>query len=259
MKKVSPKKPRNPGLVFTVDKSTKTDGFIIGPDGYLALAYQGKPIDLSYAAVELTYDRPKGRKVLFQAPLDPKTVNLDPNAPLLAYDLVYAVDTNTKFLTKFLHGERVSVVCATQGVRHRRGMQILIERIPFFGIELRNVTGDPERVGWRFFCNAVMESPDYNSHLRIAILVDSSLDSLRDINARSSPVVGDWMLPANFTLLYASTDSATATIGNQLMRTTDSTGTRILQLIAQIPPNRNLHEAPPGAGYSHYRHWVRNK
>ena|SRR5712691_4374399 len=106
------------------------------------------------------------------------------------------------------------------------------------------------------FCQRLSEHPQYRPTLRIAIIVDSSLDSLRDFNARAVPVIDDWFLSPNFTLLYATADAATATIGNRLIRTCDRNATQILELIRKEPARRNLHEAPPGAPYSHYRNWV---
>ena len=248
-----PVRPREVSLIFQVPETTKVDGIVLGPDGSISLVRGGHPIQLSEAAVEFAYSRSKRRKVLFRADIDPAAPKLDPHTPLLTYNVVYAVDTNTIQL----HGERVSVACAVQCLIRQENGSFFVKPSIAGAMELRNVSGDPERVAWRLFCQCVSEHPQYRPTLRVAMIVDSSLDSLRDFNTRSVPVIDDWFLPPNFTLLYATADAATTTIGNRLMRTCDKNATQVLELIRKARARRNLHEAAPGAPYSHYRNWTK--
>jgi hypothetical protein len=238
--------------MFQVAEDTRVDGVTVGPGGLRLPAYLGRPIKLAKAAIEVSYPRAKGPKVLFRAPVDPDRPSSDPHAALFTYDVIYAVDTNTQVLD----GARVSMTC----VRHVRLRQIPggVEEsgIPQVAVELHNVIGDPERVAWKLVCEALMEDPAFRPDLRVALIVDSSLDALDDMNSRMQPVIDDWYLPDQFKLLYATSDSATATIGNRAIKDCDSIAAGLLRRLEGNLNRGTLQEAHPRAPYSHVRTWT---
>lgn len=250
----SGKRPREVGIRFTVDKPTKIDGIIIGPNGLLHPALQGQPIDLATAAAELTYDRRKGKKVLFSAPVDPQKPSLDLNAALLSGQVIIGVDTNTR-----LTGQtRVSLTCVVECVVQKNASGYLAEGIPHIAFETHNVIGDPERLGWRLAVEAVRADPHYKPATQVVVVVDSSLSALHQLNSKQLPVLEDWYLPDGFMLIYASADSATASVASQLISTCDKEATALLRRIASEGVDQaRLVAAPAGAGYSHYREWNR--
>ena len=247
------KRPREFGIVFSIDEATTIDGFVIGPNGQLSLTRDGAPISLASAAVEVAYDRPKGRKVLLRAPLDVDAPSVDPNAHLLRYWAVFAVDTNTRAI----NGSAVSVACVLRSTRKETDAGLFFEEIPIGAYELHNVRCNPERLAWRLLCNEILQAPDYKPEKTIGIIVDAHLEALSDINRRTAPVVGDWYLPEGFTLIYAS-DAAAESIPNQLIRSCDREASIILKKIAQGETKGPPQEAPDSEYYSHFRFWSRN-
>jgi hypothetical protein len=59
--------------------------------------------------------------------------------------------------------------------------------------------------------------PRYSSSLKIGIIVDSSLNALQELNAGVAAIAGDWFLPKNMTLIYASAPSQCRTRPNRLV------------------------------------------
>lgn len=248
------RKPRQFGLVFQVPETTTVDGIMIGPRGELVPSFEGEPIRLSSAAVELSYARPKGRKVLLRATIDPQLPNIDPNAPLLTYQAVYAVDTNTRHV----NGRPISVSCVVRLGRKQTPNGLELTEMPVAAIELHNVRGNPERVAWRLVCESLIANQDFRPDLRLGLLVDSSLNEIDEINGRTVAVVDDWMLPAGFTLLYASADSNTSTIGNRLIAASDKQATILLRRLQNQGSTQNLHVADETDAWTHIRNWVWN-
>jgi hypothetical protein len=245
------KKPRELSLLFKVPKDSKIDGVSLGESGELVPTFQGRPIELSATETELSYSRKKGRKVLMRASTDPASPSIDINLPFLAFDALSALDTNTVEISS----ERVSIGCLVNCLRKRENGVVNITAVPASCLELRNIQGDPERVLWKVVLSAALQSTQNSQNLKIGIVVDSSLDSIRRINDRSEPVVDNWFLPGPFTLIYATSDSATATIGNSLIKECDKHATMVLRQIKKQPHLENLRIADPGEPFSHFRTW----
>jgi hypothetical protein len=112
-----------------------------------------------------------------------------------------------------------------------------------------------QRVVWRLVCEALMSDPVYHSDLRIALIVDSSLDEIAGINARTSSMINDWMLPDSFTLIYATADSATASIANHLISLCDKQATVLLKRLKTDMNPDTLFEGEEGEPYTHIRNW----
>lgn len=240
------------GLLFRVAEPTAVDGIRLGPNGEFFPIHKGQPIQLSSADVQLSYSRPTKSKVLFRAPIDPLKPNVDPNAPLLAYQSIYAVDTNTRSFDN----EIVSVTCVAKVVLRREAGGSEVSVAPAVAFELRNVRGDPERVGWRMACETLMHAQDYRPDFRLAVIVDSSLGDLVRINERQAPVIDDWQLPSAFTLLFASADSPTSSIANHAIATCDKQSTALLRFIQEGFSTHNLREAAADQRWTHIRQWT---
>jgi hypothetical protein len=238
------KHPREMGLVFTVKETTVVHGVALGDDGVLHLLRDGQPVELASASVELSYARKKGRKVLLRAPVNPARPVVDPHAHLLEYHAVFAVDTNTRTI----RGNAVSAGVLVRGLFYRSPDGVVAEpHQNVIAVEFHNATTDPERITWQLVCEELQRLlPDK----RIGILVDSALDNLAGFNTRSTAVVDDWYLPANFALVYSS-DAAMDTVANHLIRRADEEATAVLKLIEQSDKYR-LYPAPPRAPYSRF-------
>lgn len=246
------KKPRECRIMFKVPKKTTVDGVILGACGKIILTSQGKPVELSDAAVEISYRRDKKRKVVFRATTDIKEPSIDPNLPLSQYHGIYAVDTNTKII----RGIRISVTCVLALQRERTELGLNTISIPMAAIELHNVIGDPERAAWLLVCERLLDNPSFTDNLQIAMIVDSSLGCLDDINKRHMPVFKEKFLPDGFTLFYASSDSTKDSIGNSMIAKCDKHASHILREIENNFHERNLHKADLKDCWSHIRNWV---
>jgi hypothetical protein len=143
------KKPRHFAIKFCVGEDTAVDGFALHADGTMYPTLHGRPIQLQSTSVEVSYARPKGRKVLLSAPVDPTSPSIDPVAHFDAYDAIFAIDTNSREIGP----EVVSVACMIRCKRRspkNAGPQWEWETVG--AIEFRGARVDPERIGWKVWC-----------------------------------------------------------------------------------------------------------
>jgi hypothetical protein len=112
------------------------------------------------------------RKVVFRAPIDPQRRSVDPNAPLLDYHDVFAVDTNTREFG----GTRISIACVVHLAREQGSKGLLLRPEPVAAVELHNVRGTPadvERVVWRLVCEQATADPNFRPGRRIRLVAHS--------------------------------------------------------------------------------------
>jgi hypothetical protein len=247
-------RPREAVLRFSVTKNTKLRGVRVNREtGEIRLIGEdGREIPLATAATEQWYDRDNSRKpkkFTFSAPTDPTAAIIDANARLWQFELIFGVDTNTKTIG----ATKVSVVTVCQCIK---GGTEKADIVPLGIIELHGVSEDAERIGWQLACEwlgaAVVPAAATS---RVAVVVDSGLQDLPRINARTVPVRSDWVLPEPFTLIYASADSATSSIASVLIADCDRFGTFLLKQLSSSPGQVHLRLAPPGLPFSHFRRW----
>ena len=221
-----------------------------GPDGTINLSNTDgiqTPVD---AWIKTTYPRQKGDKLLHRLSVPPTNLTHDPDIALTRFDWVCPVDTNTTTAD----GNISFVGCMQVKVLQEKPGEFLIRTYRRLVIELHNVTVSPERLGWWFVTsNAVNKT----SEDRIVLLVDSELSEHAAINRREKPLIGNFMLPEGFELMYASTDAGAGHIANHLLRTCDSIARKESQFLKGINPPP-LHESDPGALFSHIRIWEHN-
>ena len=122
--------------------------------------------------------------------------------------------------------------------------------------EFRNVTCEPERLGWMQALESIRRSPGYSASRKFLLLVDSQLGDLPAINARTQPILDDYLLPEGFTLAYASADTGREYVVNQLMHECDKLAKDMLRRIGEgLGEPTDLQPAnSPHA--SHFRLWV---
>jgi len=244
-----PEKPREYGLALRVNETTQMDGILIGPNGEFIPMLAGKPIDLATAAVEISYERPKKHKVLLRSRLDPRAPSLDFHGHLGGYDSVCAVDVNTHVIK----GVDVSVAVFVRGSCVRSGDHIEWSNRSISALEFRGASANPDRIAWKVFCDGMTASPGYRHDQKIALVVDSHLQELEAVNAREIPVLDDFYLPPNVTLVYAS-DASADSIPNVLIKMCDREANAILGRIREGHESGVLIPAQ-GPPYTHYREW----
>lgn len=252
-KKKNKKKPRSYSVTMSLEEATSVNGAYFDPkSGKVSLLYNGRELTAKTVTVEQTYERKKGPKVLNRATLSPSKMFANPNRALEQFHEIYAVDTNTKKID--------SVPISVTGVVGGKNTKIEIPHHtavryrPLSCIEFHNVTEKPENLGWMEAIKAIMRSASYNDRRRIAIIVDSDLDIIDSYNSRETGIYGNFFLPGNFSLVYASADSGSENIANKMIKLADASSTVILRMLERSMTAESL-EAVKGEKYSHIRVW----
>ena len=92
---------------------------------------------------------------------------------------------------------------------------------------------NPERVGWRDFIQRMQASSILSQADRILLVVDSDKASITSINGRITAVFADFLLPAGFTIAYATSDAGMESWINKEMRRRDRVAARAMAKIQQ--------------------------
>jgi len=134
----------------------------------------------------------------------PDEINNKENKGLLIFQKfhsVIAIDTN-KFQVK---SSEFYLGAAFQFEFKPKGKNI-IEPYLLKLFRLETDIEKPENCNWKRLIEYIMQHKKYNDNSRIALIVDSDLDNIPDYNKRNKPIYEDFMLPNNFTLIYATSD-----------------------------------------------------
>lgn len=199
---------------------------------------------------EVTYERPKGPKVLSRIPQRHRDISFgSSNALLKNYEFVCAVDTNTRTI----RDGRVSVTgiivlrpFVLPTVRElQRGWKL---EAPFC-LEFLDIREKPENWGWMAAHQMLREQGLIGAATRVGRIVDSDLGNLNNYNAHKSPVIRDDLLPDTMQLIYASSDAGKENVVNRALSTADSASRQCLDEIENggVPFN------PSNAGPPWYR------
>ena len=161
------------------------------------------------------------------------TIKLGPETPY--FDRYLAIDTSYKAWNNYF-------ICTTAGIAvqqtidHTKDLEkgdgLDIHAFPRLSF-LCKPGNNPERYGWMKVINALVTSEDFKRDFKYAIIVDSELGILPKINAREEPIIGDYFLPANISLIYASADTGQEYFWNQLIKWADRAAANSLKAAIQ--------------------------
>jgi hypothetical protein len=142
---------------------------------------------------------------------------------LKQYAQVWAIDTNTKeIFSQTAHVSAVTV-CSTDGME---------EYFPVLAIIFGKTKENPELYGWRKFIEFVQAANQYSPEHRYGLIVDSEFSKISEFNSRNSPIHGNFYLPPNWILIYATSDSGKESIINKLLAKSDKASSAVLELIS---------------------------
>ena len=234
-------------------KPTAVDAAFYDPvTSKCALFCKGKVINPKHAYVEQSYERKKGPKVLNRIKPNPQKIFANPNAIIQQSNEIIAIDTNTKVINSrsvslcgVVGGQNTKVVvsnCTT--VRYK----------PLKCFEYHNIKCKPENVAWREVIKLIQKAPNYSNRKKIALIVDSDLGDINSYNMQALPIIGDFYLPENFHLIYASADNGGENIANKMIKLADKIASDVLKNIEHNFTNKHLIEIK-NKEYSHYRDW----
>lgn len=201
------------------------------------------PVENTYH--EVSYERTKRPKVLNRTPLSGADLKLQANPALKDFDLLVALDTNTRLIS----GCSLSVTGIVLGSwvsDPRTGSKSLYYRTPFC-LEFVELCEPREKIGWIMALTELSARGHITEGTATAVVVDAHLADIPTINARKEPVFADVYLPVGVTLLYASADVGAEYGSNKLIRYADQVSTRVLEYMVagRVEPNKKVLSGRP--------------
>lgn len=211
------------------------------------------------ATVGLGYSRGQDRapKVVSEAPLRSTTTwHPDPDFEVFSnHDIVIAIDTNTSTTTD----GSIAVACTV--LAHRLRTQLtrgfgLSWRVTH-ALEYRGVPVHNERVAWAEVIYLLLQDRRFPRSNRVALVVDSHLRDLPDIDNRRLPLIEEFYLPPNFQLIYGSSELAADTYINLMIAAADRESRRLMDWIRATGDSNGLRPARESSYYTAIRKWDR--
>ena len=172
------------------------------------------------------------------------------NHQLLAYDHLIAVDTNTNHL----NGSDVSITAAYHVIpRSREPEQAFCHARVIAIFESWNVQCKPENLGWWQILHAIQQQPeDFTGS--IGLVVDSDLGKHQAFNDRTEPIVSDFYLPENVTIIYGSDKGGAEHLSTKLIKYCHNLAADLFKNQNLVMNTDNLHSGLEGV-YTHFRQW----
>lgn len=233
-----PEKPRSVVLTFQMGLAMAKSIEISGGE-IIFRNTEGQRVVPQSGTLKSQYPRIKGPKVLSASAMQmDRPLYYAPDYNLLSYDTILAVDSNTRSI-KGIEVSVASIVACRWRVRELPSPIAAIG--PTQAIELRGTTCHPDLIAWKHVLKGVTNNPEFKPEGKLALIVDSHLGDLEDVQARRKPILGDFYLPEWATLFYAS-DAAADSFVNKVLRTADKHSRELLDQLEQYPalPDRNL-------------------
>lgn len=146
---------------------------------------------------------------------------------LTTFDLVFAIDTNTKEINK----EMISVTGLveaklTKEIEQHRIKIDISEKGLFLFTNCTNL--HPEKHSWWHFIEILQKEENYSPNLKIAIITDHDLGNHSEYNKGTIPIYKDQILPNNFSLIFATSDTKNDGILNNLISHCDVMASKVI-------------------------------
>jgi hypothetical protein len=246
------KKPRTTAITMDMGKPVAVNGVRVSPDGSVELLRDGVPLIPEKAYHDVSYSRGKGPKILNRMPIDPARLVVNQYRHFKDFNLLYAIDTNTRNV----NSEKISISCVVLcKITAVEEDHMTAEYAPIHCLEFRNIKQFAENIAWMKAIQFVISHPLYGPNLKIGFIVDSDLGKLSAYNSRSLPIYGDFYLPQNVELIYASADVGKEFLENQLISVCDKEAEMLLEAVSKGKfSDGNLQEMK-NEPYTHFRFW----
>jgi hypothetical protein len=246
-------KPRTTYVTLDMGRPVTANALWFDPKtGECALLHDGKKLNPKRASADTGYQRQMGHKSLNRVQLTPDKLYANVNRILEQFDFIYAIDTNCKTI----NSATISVTGVVGGVTLKPGIpkHTAVRYSPLKCIELLNPGQKFENLAWKMVIEMIQAAPNFNKNNKIALIVDSDLSNIEFYNSYSKPIYGEFWLPCNFQLVYASTDSGKENIANQMIALADKSANMIFEILTS---GNQVHEyeAVKNQPYSHIRIW----
>lgn len=235
-KKNKPSKKRIEHLFATT--VANVDSLIIRVNPLTGVIEFGQPMADVYS--EVSYERPKGPKVLTRIPQGADSASFEAEHALeIQFDLVFGVDTNTRTI----NGRQVSVagVASYRKGTPTPGASVLWIPDVFLCWEFIDIQSDQkENLGWIAAFEELTHRGIIRDGHRVGMIVDSDLGNIPAYNARTKPVFADKNLPQGVQLVYGSADAGSENFVNRVLQAADKVSNHVLDLIGSgdVPFNK---------------------
>lgn len=175
----------------------------------------GEKVKADYVSSQINYKGEKGKNKVTCC--FPDKATLDIQRSLLDFDLIFAIDTNTKKV----NGDSLSISSVFQCNGKFVAKRLRFRCINIATILFKNSPSDkPEKYSWTKLIKMITSRKQFHK-LKIAIITDHDRDMHRMYNNNEIPIYGDIYMPVNITLLYAASDKGTGNIMNSLLIESD--------------------------------------
>lgn len=230
-----PVKPRTYLVDLDPRNFYESEGLAVGLDHKLKRIVKGKlkPL-IGTPRLTQSYKRKKKKKVLVEGEVYGEYV-MHPDSVLLGFEQIFSIDTNTWCIDE----HKVSVSGVLHAYVEKAETDNILYFLPITAFEFWDAEVEPERLGWYALIQATMTNEEMCGK-RTALIVDSGLGCLEGINKRELPIVGDFYLPENFKLIYASADIG-SNMSNKLIKLSDRLSTAQLEKIKGDPKKESLY------------------
>lgn len=193
---------------------------------------------------EMNHDRRKAPKVRTLQNLDGGEGAIGGLHQLTCYDVIFAIDTNTKII-----GAQKVSVSGFISFSIEKGVSDYTVSNTEDHVNIYEIHGEPEKPELFAIVKLVQDlqkSPNFSEKTNIAIVTDTELGALGDFNSRKQPIYQEQYLPKGFSLLYASADTGWEVL-NKFIRLCDKQASNQMDDLC----NGNTPDAPlvPLDGY----------
>lgn len=195
----------------------------------LGVIRDGKAVSARKVESTTYYERPKKPKILNRQEFSrSRDFTVSDEESVQLFSQLWAIDTNHKEIFGYSANAAVATVCGTDGSG---------TYYPVLAMVFGKVSGNPELFAWRRFIEFAQGASSYDAEAKYALVVDSELSMIPKLNDQSAPIHGQFYLPQNWKLIYATSDSGKESIFNQLIASSDSAASKVLRLIATEESN----------------------
>lgn len=214
---------RNPRKFMLMSKftATTTNATIGFEDGRLIIKDDdGDSLPMNEFCQQQLYERisGKGDKVLNQAFSDINTLDID--RVLTSFDFIYGADTNTIQLNELFFSFGVLAKCE---ITEKTDTNFRANISLYHTMESSNCekVSNIENYFWIYAIKYILDNNSIPIDSKVALVVDSDFSHLEKFNKQEKPIAGDFYLPQNFSLIYASADSGAEYLANKVIRYCD--------------------------------------
>lgn len=188
-----------------------------------------KGATISNAKIETSYKKSSGRtKLTNSTPIKSSELSFSCDKAIFEnYDVILAVDTNTKFIR-----DKLISVTSSYFINkpiHECKKTNKYPFIPFAAhlfVDIQDSIS-PEKLGWYVIISSYIQDK-FPINYRIGIIVDCDLGANDLINDFQTPYFESLELPKNIQFIYASSDKRTDSIANQMISYSDKLASSII-------------------------------